>query len=65
MKVFVASDDGQFHRLERAIAEFESRSPGERMRKVFLLQAMQLERAELLRCNPHLRHADQSPGPRC
>jgi hypothetical protein len=64
MKLLVASDKGQFYRLERAIAEFVSRSPSEQMRKMFLLQAMQLERAELLRSNPHLRQAVRSPLPR-
>jgi hypothetical protein len=55
MRVLIVHDDGDLRRIDRAIAEFEGRPAGERLRRSCLLQALHEERAELLRCNPALR----------
>ncbi len=53
MRTLIARDDGQLRRLESAIAALEARPPAERRRTHLLLQALENERAELLRYSPH------------
>ena len=61
MAALIVNDDGEIRRIERAIAEFEARSPMERLRMSCLLQALYAEREELLRVSPQRR---RSPRPR-
>jgi hypothetical protein len=55
MAALIVKDESELRRVERAIAEFEARSPTERLRKSCLLQALYAERAELLRISPQRR----------
>ncbi len=52
MRTLIARDDQQLRRLESAIAALEARPPAERNRAYLLLQALESERAELLRYSP-------------
>lgn len=55
MRSLVDLDKVQLHRIETAIAELMRLPPLERKRKACLLQALQSERQELIRCNPAMR----------
>jgi hypothetical protein len=57
MAALIVNDDGEIRRIERAIAEFEARSPMERLRMSCLLQALYAEREELLRVSPQRRRS--------
>jgi hypothetical protein len=54
MELIVRSDR-ELRRIERAIAEIESRPAAERLRKAVLLQALITERAELTRSHGSAR----------
>jgi hypothetical protein len=57
MRSLIVKDDGDLHRLERAIAEFKSRPPAEQLRKHFLLDALRRERTSLRRSVAYHRGA--------
>jgi hypothetical protein len=48
MRALICDDDGQFRRVEAAIASIEAAAPCYRRSKLALLQALEVERASLL-----------------
>ena len=50
-------DKLQFDRLNQAIATVSALPPKQRERKLCLLQALESERQDLVRCNPAIRSA--------
>jgi len=50
-------DKAQFDRLNQAIATVSALPPKQRERKLSLLQALEAERQDLIRCNPGIRSA--------
>ena len=50
-------DKAQFERLNQAIAMLSSLPAKQRDRKLCLLQALEAERQDLIRCNPSIRSA--------
>jgi hypothetical protein len=50
-------DKAQLARLDQAIAMLASQPVGERQKKLCLLQALESEIQELIRCNPAIRLA--------
>jgi hypothetical protein len=50
-------DKAQLARLDQAIAMLASQQVGERQKKLCLLQALESEIQELIRCNPAIRLA--------
>jgi len=57
MRSLLALDKAQFDRLNEAIAMVSALPPAQRERKVCLLQALECERQDLVRCNPGIRSA--------
>ena len=50
-------DKAQFDRLNQAIATFSTLPVKQRERKACLLQALEAERQDIIRCNPSIRSA--------
>ncbi len=57
MHALLNLDKIQFDRLNQAIATVSALPPTERERKLCLLQALEAERQDLIRCNPSIRSA--------
>jgi hypothetical protein len=57
MRSLLDLDKPQLTRLDQAIAAPTARRVGERMAKMCLLQALESEKQELVRCNPAIRLA--------
>ena len=57
MRSLLDLDKAQLTRLDQAIAALTSRPVAERMVKMCLLQALESEKQELIRCNPAIRLA--------
>lgn len=55
MRSLLDLDKAQLHRIDQAIATFALQPAAERVKKVYLLRALESERRELLRANPALR----------
>jgi len=55
MRSLLDLDKAQFDRLNHAIATVSALPPKQRERKLFLLQALEAERQDLIRCNPSIR----------
>jgi hypothetical protein len=49
MRVLIARDDVQLHRIDRAIARIDERSPAEQRKMACLLAALPSEKAEIFR----------------
>ncbi|HVA14911.1 MAG TPA: hypothetical protein VNF99_16820 [Stellaceae bacterium] len=57
MHSFLDLDKTQLTRIEQAIAVLAAQPALERQRKICLLQALESEKQELIRCNPAIRLA--------
>ena len=55
MRSLLDLDKAQFDRLNRTIAMVSSLPAKQRERKLCLLQALEAERQDLVRCNPAIR----------
>lgn len=57
MRSLLDLDDVQLRRLDQALAAMKQLPPAERVKKIHLLQALESEKQELIRCNPAIRLA--------
>ena len=57
MRSLLDLDKAQFGRLTQTIATVSALPPCQRERKLYLLQALEAEREDLIRCNPAIRSA--------
>jgi len=57
MRSLLDLDKAQLTRLDQAIAALASLPAAERQAKVFLRQALESKKQELIRCNPAIRLA--------
>jgi hypothetical protein len=55
MRSLLDLDKAQFDLLNQAIATVSALPPNQRERRLCLLQALEAERQDLIRCNPSIR----------
>ena len=57
MRSLLDLDTDQLTRIERGLGALRSLPLAERLKKICLLQALEAEKQELIRCNPAIRIA--------